>query len=230
MIVCGIYEDHVYLIDGSGIDAGMDCCHILNPAQFYFDDKVVLPLSMPGIVRTSKLKNMVSHGNGVSESCGYGDPSNATLEINSLSEVYNYQFVSSGKKGYEKQNLLIKRFLGFTDSGLSFGLASYNTSVAALTNVLNSNLVGNISVFVEELCNQLDTTRYLRKEKHAWYIKVTDLIDTLEKVNVGEMTRKEAASKWQHHHHAKAVVVELTTAEIKSFTFEHTTIWNEENA
>lgn len=226
MIVCGIYKDHAFFVDGSGIDAGMECCHILNPSQFYLDDKVVMPLSLPGIIRTSKLKNILVHGNGYGPSCGYGDPSNGTLEINSLAEVHTYQFLSSDKKGYAKQNVLVKRFLGFTNSDLNFGMASYNTSTAALTNVLNTDGIDSIEVFVQDLYTQLNCTRYLRLEKKAWYIPLTELINSLEYVNDGTITRKEAAAMWQCLQSPKSDVVELTMDEIPLFTFEETTIWN----
>lgn len=226
MIVTGIYKEHVFYLDGSGVDAGMDCCHIISPVQFYIDDKVVLPVAFPGILRTSKLKNIRTQGNGMSGSCGYGDISNASVEINSLGEIHQYQILTSDKKGYEKDNLVLQRFLGFQDSDLSFGMCMYNTSVAALVNCLNDRSINNIHTFVSRLAQQLDATRYVRLEKRVWYIPIEKLMETLEEVNCGKMTRKEAMSHWQVYHHAEPVVVPIAFEEILPFTFDATTIWS----
>lgn len=229
MIVAGFYNDHVYWVDASGSDAGMDCCHITSPSQFYFDDKVVLPIMLPGIMRTSKLKTIRSHGHGYGGSCGYRDPSNAVLEINSLAEVHWYQTFSSDNKRYEKDNMTMVRFLGMADADLKFGLCAYATSNASLTNCLNDTSISDIDEFLYKLCTQLYSTRHIRTTKTAWSIHVDNLVDSLEKVNIGEISRAEAKALWTQRVYNRVVINDNEFFDLPIFTFDATTTWSNQN-
>lgn len=189
MLILGTFKGTVFIINAGEYRAGLERASELNIADGYLDGKYVIPLLIPGIVRTAGNESIRKVGHGFSNSTEYKFNGGLTFEIMPDGELYNYDSFASSNEKHELSNQVMGRYCGNINNQPFMIFTASPKAQAIVTNALNLTKVrDNVTPMdlVKFIAKQMNSDRYMNSYKTLYTIQHDKLLDSIKRVNDGE--------------------------------------------
>lgn len=229
MRLLGFYKDIVFIINAGDTRAGLERADTFNLADCYLDNKFVLPVLTPGIVRTSSIETTRLIGQGVNAAAKYAFNGVLTIEIEENSDINIYESFSSSSEKYELNNYVAKRYVGNINNLPVSIYTAIPSAQDIITNALNYyklNQTTSFMDFIKFINKQMTSNRQFSDYRTVHYINTKTLMDSLKRVNTKESTSVvEASTIWDTLPLFNNTVVNIELSDIAELNYSNATMW-----
>lgn len=229
MRLLGFFKDEVFIIDAGDTRAGLERADTLNIADCYLDNKFVLPVLTPGIVRTAVMENVKLIGNGVSSSSKFSFNGILTVEVECCGDINIYESFASTSEKYEMNNYVAKRYNGDIRNKPVSIFSAIPSAQDIITNSLNYyKLNRNVSFddFIKFTDKQMSSNRLFSDYRVLYHTKVELLLQSLKRVNSKESkVLDEISTIWSERQLFNNKVVSIELNEIPELSYQNSAMW-----